>query len=68
MANDIALSVILPVYNGAGTLDQQLEALAAQELGRPWELIVADNGSTDESQDVAISWKSRMPCLRLVDA
>jgi GT2 family glycosyltransferase len=68
MANDIALSVILPVYNGAGTLDQQLEALAAQEPGRPWELIVADNGSTDESRDVATSWKSRIPCLRLVDA
>lgn len=68
MANDIALSVILPVYNGAGTLDQQLEALAAQEFGRPWELIVADNGSIDESQDIATSWKSRIPSLRLIDA
>ena len=43
------LSVIVPVLNAASTLGQQLEALARQEHDGAWEVVVADNGSTDGS-------------------
>lgn len=62
-----AISVIIPAFNAAGTLDAQLSALARQNLGEPWEVIVADNGSTDDTAGVASAWSQRLP-LRVVDA
>jgi glycosyltransferase involved in cell wall biosynthesis len=62
------LSVIIPCYNAAGTLGAQLEAIAAQEWAHPWEVIIADNGSRDGSQQVAESYCGRVPGLRVVDA
>jgi len=62
------VSVVMPVLNGAATLPQQLRALAAQTYPGRWELVVADNGSTDETAQVVREWTGRLPCLRLVDA
>jgi glycosyltransferase involved in cell wall biosynthesis len=44
------VSVIVPVYNDAARLAACLDALAGQEggAGCPFEVIVADNGSTDD--------------------
>lgn len=46
------VSVIIPVYNGARFLDQCLASVAAQALP-PDEVIVVDDGSTDDSADIA---------------
>jgi GT2 family glycosyltransferase len=62
------ITVILAVYNGAGELGEQLEALAAQRHDQPWELIVADNGSTDDSARLAAAWSDRIPGLWVLDA
>jgi glycosyltransferase involved in cell wall biosynthesis len=62
------LSIVIPCYNGADTLGLQLEALAAQRWDQPWEVIVADNGSTDMSREVAASFAARFEVFRLVDA
>jgi GT2 family glycosyltransferase len=62
------LSVILPSRNGAATLPVQLEALARQTWDEPWELLVSDNGSTDETAEVVGRFHGRIPGLRIVDA
>jgi glycosyltransferase involved in cell wall biosynthesis len=62
------LSVIIPCFNGAATINSQLEALSNQSWSEPWELIVADNGSTDESRIIVERYKARLPHLRIVDA
>jgi glycosyltransferase involved in cell wall biosynthesis len=62
------ISVIVPVRNGMPWLEQQLRALTEQECEEPWELVVADNNSTDESGLVVQRWSSRFPMIRLVDA
>lgn len=64
----VLVSVILPVHNGADTLTEQLRALAGQAYAGEWELIVADNGSTDASLAIAESWTGRLPRLSTVDA
>ncbi len=63
-----ALSVILPCLNGAETIAVQLEALARQKWSEPWEVIVADNGSTDDSMAIVETFRDRLPGLRIVDA
>jgi len=62
------LSVVVPVHDAASTLAAQLDALAAQEYRGEWELVVADNGSSDGSADLARSYVERVPRLRVVDA
>lgn len=62
------LSVIIPCYNAADTLGEQLEALAAQAWDGPWEVIVADNGSRDGSLQVAERYRGRLPGLQVLDA
>jgi glycosyltransferase involved in cell wall biosynthesis len=62
------LSVIIPCYNGAATIAEQLDALAAQHWSEPWELIIADNGSTDGTREVINAYRSKLPHLRVVDA
>jgi GT2 family glycosyltransferase len=47
------VSVVVPVFNGEEVLADQLEALACQDYGGPWELVLADNGSTDGSMGLS---------------
>lgn len=64
----IKLSVIIPCYNGAKTIGAQLEALARQQWSGSWEVIIADNGSKDESLAIIERYKSKLPNLHVVDA
>jgi glycosyltransferase involved in cell wall biosynthesis len=61
-------SVIIPVFNAAKTLDLQLTALARQEWSKPWEVIIADNGSTDESLAICRRYQDHIENLTIVDA
>ena len=61
-------SVIIPCYNAADTIAVQLEALAGQRWSEPWEVIVSDNGSTDESLKIVERYRERLPKLRIVDS
>lgn len=62
------LSVIIPCFNAANTIATQLEALADQDYDQPWEVIIADNGSTDDTVAIVKQYQQRLPNLRLVDA
>jgi glycosyltransferase involved in cell wall biosynthesis len=62
------VSVIVPAYNAEEVLAFQLEALSQQTYTGTFEVIVADNGSTDNTARVVLHWQKRMPYLRLADA
>jgi glycosyltransferase involved in cell wall biosynthesis len=47
-----AFSVIVPAYNAARTLPDTLASIAAQTF-RDYEVVVVNDGSTDETDDVA---------------
>ncbi len=47
-----AVTVAIPVYNGARYLDEVLSAVRAQQVDRELELLVIDSGSTDGSLDI----------------
>lgn len=63
------LSVIIPCLNAADTIAIQLDALANQRWDESWEVIVSDNGSTDETLVVVERCRDRLlPNLRIVDS
>jgi len=56
------ISVIIPVYNGADSLERCLQAVLASD-GPFYECIVVDDGSTDRSRTIA----GEFPMVRIVD-
>lgn len=62
------ISVLLPCFNGARTLKTQLEALAQQTWQGDWEVIVSNNGSTDDSMAIVEQYRDRLPQLKIVEA
>lgn len=68
MSTPVAVSVIVPAFNAAQSIDVQLQALSEQRDAPAWELIVADNGSADGTVARAHSWTKRFEDLIIVDA
>ncbi|MDI9633736.1 MAG: glycosyltransferase family 2 protein [Methanolinea sp.] len=62
------VSVVIPVYNDRESLSRAIpSAIAALEAaGYPFELIVAEDGSTDGSASVAEEWERRDNRVRLL--
>jgi len=54
------LSVVIPCLNVAATLGPQLDALSAQDADFEWEVVIADNGSTDQTVPLATSYTDRL--------
>jgi teichuronic acid biosynthesis glycosyltransferase TuaG len=59
------VSVVTPAWNAAATLPATLASVAAQTFA-DWELLVADDGSTDATPALAAAWAARDPRIRLL--
>ena len=62
------LSLVIPCYNEAEnvpTLLQRVES-SLQQLGRPFEVIVIDDGSTDATPQLLADAMQRLPWLRVL--
>ena len=59
------LTIIMPVYNTAQYLPRAFEALLKQ-VDKSFKLIVVDDGSTDNSAEVAQSYAKRFPYFKLI--
>jgi glycosyltransferase involved in cell wall biosynthesis len=64
----VELSVVIPCRNGAATLGKQLHALERQQSLGEWEIVVADNGSTDSTPEIVSSFVSSVVRIQRVDA
>src|ERR1017187_9433605 len=64
------VSVIICSHNGAGRIVETLKHLAGQQFPEylPWEVILVDNGSTDDTVEVSLGfWPETIPApLRVV--
>lgn len=59
-AGAVDCSVVIPTYNAAHLIGAQLEALANQDYAGCFEVIVADNRSTDDLTEVLDQWRDRL--------
>lgn len=62
----ICCSVVVPVYNGAATIQRCLDALANQTCRADrYEIIVVDDGSNDATAEIVRSWGQCHPQIHL---
>ena len=57
-AYPLDLSVVIPAWNEGESLKETIERIsdalrATEAQGRDWEIIVCDNGSTDDTAEIA---------------
>lgn len=67
-AEGIEVSVVIPAFNAADSIGAQLEALAQQGWAGEWEVVVADNGSTDDTVAAVLRSSGHLARLHVVDA
>lgn len=48
----VDISVVVPVYNGEKTIKKTIEALLSQKTEKSYEVIVVDDGSTDDTPNI----------------
>lgn len=63
---DPALTVVVPTRGGASRLPVLLDALVAQQVGEPWEVVVVLDGDIDGSRAIIEAYADRLP-VRLVE-
>lgn len=61
------VSCIIPIFNGERYLGETLDSVFAQ-THRPIEVIVADDGSTDRSAEIARTYRQPVVCVRQANA
>jgi glycosyltransferase involved in cell wall biosynthesis len=59
------LTILLPTYNGAAYLDEQLRSIQAQEFA-DWRLLLADDGSTDATPALLRAFAAAEPRARVL--
>jgi glycosyltransferase involved in cell wall biosynthesis len=61
------LSVCLITYNHAKYIRQAIDGVLMQQVGFTWELIIADDFSTDGTREILLEYKTRYPdFIRLI--
>ena len=64
----VAISVIIPCYQSAETLGEQLDAVLRQEWPGCWEVVCVYQPSSDETRQILSRYESANPRLRVVEA
>lgn len=64
----VEVSVVCPFYNEVAIIEKAIQELATslEALGRSWELLVVNDGSTDGSRDVAERTARAFPNVRVL--
>ncbi len=61
------VTILLPTYNGAAFLDEQLRSLLGQTYPH-WSLVVRDDGSSDGTPELLARYAAEHPNITVLDA
>lgn len=64
--NKLAVSVIVPAYNRGDVIKRALLSLLTQDFKLEYEIIVIDDGSTDDTVSKVVGLQAEYPQIRLV--
>lgn len=66
--SDIFLSLVIPAYNEQENIPVLLQRVEASlnQLGKPYEVILIDDGSTDQTPQMLADAMTRLPWLRVL--
>ena len=59
----IKISVAIPAYNAEHYLREAVDSVLAQTC-KPWEIIVVNDGSTDRTEEIALSYGDKIRYIR----
>ncbi len=62
---DLSIAAIIPLYNGAKWVERAIQSVLSQTL-LPDELIVVDDGSTDDGPDIVARLAADHPLIKLL--
>jgi glycosyltransferase involved in cell wall biosynthesis len=57
------LSVCIITYNHARYIEEAIDSILAQKVDFPWQLIIADDCSTDSTREILQAYKKKYPDL-----
>ena len=68
MMPELDFSVVIPVYNEAAIVEGSIRELNARlsKLGKSYEIIIAENGSVDDTAAIVEQVASELPNVRLI--
>lgn len=66
--SDVVISLVAPAYNEKECIEEFVREADAElkKLGRDYEIVVADDCSTDGTRDVLVGLKAAYPALRVI--
>ena len=62
----ITVSIIMPCYNASAYLREAIESVLSQSY-QDWELIIVDDGSTDNSREIAREYVAKDKRIHLIE-
>lgn len=65
MATSPKISIICPAYNAERTISRTIESVTSQDYN-DWQLIIVDDGSSDNTSNIAKSYSDRNPKITVV--
>ena len=65
--NNLEISLITPMFNEEGEIENNIGRILVtmEKLGKDWEYILIDDGSTDDSYDIALEKIRNHPHCRI---
>ncbi len=62
-----SISIVIPTYNEAGRIRPTIEQviLYIAQFGWRWEIVIADDGSTDQTLDIVKTYRN--PNIRILE-
>ena len=67
MVYECNVSVIIPSYNRSNTVSQTIKSIIDQNFDESFEIIIGDDCSTDNAQEVLLDYQQKYPeIIRLI--
>jgi glycosyltransferase involved in cell wall biosynthesis len=65
-ASEVSMSVVIPTYNGQQKIPKTIEAISKFSHGMDIEIIIVNDGSSDQTESVVQAYSSKIKNIKLI--